>query len=92
MTSATRCSDASAMSRTRPNILLCCSGSVATMKIPELVVSLHNWANVLVVCSSTAKHFLDRVNTYDPIIYQQFLAINDSKKIVLMDSHEWYTQ
>jgi phosphopantothenoylcysteine decarboxylase len=74
----------------RPNILLCCSGSVATIKIPEIVVSLHHWANVFVVCSSTAKHFLERAEGYDPLIYQQFLAINESQEIILTDSHEWF--
>jgi 3-oxoacyl-[acyl-carrier-protein] synthase III len=73
----------------KPNILVCCSGSVATLKIPEIVVSLHTWANVLVVCSPTAKHFLDKSGEYNPNIYQDFLKIKDTENILITDADEW---
>jgi 3-oxoacyl-[acyl-carrier-protein] synthase III len=73
----------------KPNILICCSGSVATLKIPEIVVSLHDWANVLVVCSPAAKHFLDKSRDYNPGIYQDFLKINEAENLVITDDNEW---
>jgi phosphopantothenoylcysteine synthetase/decarboxylase len=40
-----------------PNILLCVSGSIATIKIPELAVELSKYSKVSIVTTSTSNFF-----------------------------------
>ena len=52
----------------RRRILLLCSGSVATVKIPELAVELLQFADLRIICSSEAAfHFLCRAEEYNPV-------------------------
>ena len=71
-----------------PNILLCCSGSVATLKVPELVVELAVWANVLVVGTRTSRHFLLSSQKYNPGHWDKFLQLG-GLDLCLFDEHEW---
>lgn len=58
------------------NILLCCSGSVASLKVPELATKLSQLpARVAVVASGGAEHFLRRAEVYDPSSWRDFQSI-----------------
>lgn len=70
------------------NICVCCSGSVATLKIPEIVVKLNNFANVKVCCTNSALHFLERAHLYNLDIWLEFQNIGGTKLIVT-EEDEW---
>jgi hypothetical protein len=70
----------------RPNILLCCTGSIATLKVPQLAIQLSEWANVLVICTPSALHFLERAREYHPESWDFF----QQNIRILVDSDEWY--
>jgi hypothetical protein len=72
----------------RKNILICCSGSVATIKIPEIIVKISSWANILIVCSSSAEYFLSQAKEYSPERWKEFQSLYDLKECLLLDSHE----
>ncbi|KAJ3208345.1 hypothetical protein HDU82_002583 [Entophlyctis luteolus] len=61
----------------RPNVLVACTGSVASIKVPLLVRALHGGCNVRVVATDHAVHFFDPVELRDAAIP------------VLCDSDEW---
>lgn len=84
-----RARDASSASPVkRPRCLLACSGSVATVKVPELAVRLSSSFDVLIIATQNAMFFLKRAETYNPIVWQQFQAIGGFD-LVLEDSDEW---
>lgn len=84
-----RARDASSTSPVkRPRCLLACSGSVATVKVPELAVRLSSTFDVLIVATQNAMFFLKRAETYNPTVWQQFQAIGGFD-LVLEDSDEW---
>jgi hypothetical protein len=56
----------------KPHCLLACTGSVATVQIPELAVRLSQYFEVLIVCTKRAIFFLMRSEEYNPSIWQQF--------------------
>jgi len=62
------------------NILVCCTGSVATIKIPELLERLREHPNFVVklVVSQHSRHFLPELDSLG--------VVGDT---VLTDSHEW---
>lgn len=72
----------------KPHCLLACSGSVATVKIPELAVRLSQYFEVLIVCTQNAMFFLMRSEAYNPSMWQKFLAIG-GMDLVLEDKDEW---
>jgi phosphopantothenoylcysteine decarboxylase len=73
----------------RPRVLLCFAGSVATVKVPELTFLLSEFADVRLVCSSSAAmHFLDRAHVYNPINWQNFEKLG-GKELIIDDSLEW---
>lgn len=43
----------------RINVLVGVSGSVAAIKVPEIVTGISRFANVRVVCTENARHFVD---------------------------------
>ncbi|CAM9426196.1 unnamed protein product, partial [Phaeothamnion confervicola] len=49
----------------RPRILLCISGSVATVKGPRLAMMLREFAEVRLIKTQTSCHFLSRAKDYD---------------------------
>lgn len=72
----------------KPRCLLACSGSVATVKVPELAVRLSEYFEVLIVCTNNAMFFLQRAEAYNPTMWYQFLNIG-GMDLVLEDKDEW---
>lgn len=72
----------------KPRVLILSSGSVATVKIPQLVAELSAFAHVRVVCSTSALHFLERAEMYKPHAWQEFIACG-GWRLVLTDNDEW---
>jgi phosphopantothenoylcysteine decarboxylase len=66
------------------NVLLCASGSVAAIKVPEIVLELRKFANVKILVTTAGKYFLDRVRYYKP----QLLEVVDASSIIV-DDDEW---
>ena len=77
------------MSR-RPRVLLGCSGSVATVKLPEMVVALNKrGCDVRVVLSSEAAiHFFIQSYDYNSTAWREFEAIG-GYGLILSDRDEW---
>nr|CCA25083.1 phosphopantothenoylcysteine decarboxylase putative [Albugo laibachii Nc14] len=69
----------------RPRILLAASGSVATVKIPEIIVRLHGFADVTVVLTQSTKFFFHRAKNYNPSIWMQLLELTKFSTDVLTD-------
>lgn len=76
--------------RRRPRVLLGCSGSVATVKLPEMVVALDKLgAEVRVVLSSEAAiHFFIQSYDYNSAAWRDFEAIG-GYGLILSDKDEW---
>jgi hypothetical protein len=74
----------------KPNVLLCCTGSVATLKVPEIAFELSKWANVLIVTTKASRHFLLSSAEYNPSSWEKFQSIG-GMKLCLHDEHEWYS-
>jgi phosphopantothenoylcysteine decarboxylase len=73
----------------RVNLLVGCSGSVATLKVPELVVALMlKGYNVLIVATKHAKFFLEQANHYNPGVWMMFVEFGGTERI-LVDNDEW---
>jgi phosphopantothenoylcysteine decarboxylase len=71
------------------NVLLSCSGSVAVIKVPELVVGLIKAGfKVQVILTKNAEFFWERAKTYNLAAWAEFeaLLLDD---IVLRDEDEW---
>lgn len=70
-------------------ILICCSGSVATLKIPEIVTELKNKCfDVRVVCSKASLHFFKAAKQYDPLVWEKFETCG-GETLVYTDEDEW---
>lgn len=78
----------------RPRLLLCASGSVAAVKVPQLAKALAKTCQVRVCLTNTARHFVFEVSkSYDPDSWQrgswqQRLAQPDWSAVYL-DEDEW---
>ncbi|GAB5031250.1 phosphopantothenoylcysteine decarboxylase [Nannochloropsis oceanica] len=74
----------------RPHVLLAATGSVATIKVPEIAVRLTKdiSAKVKVVLTTSAQHFWDRAKKYNPAAWTEFEALQD-EIMVLEDKDEW---
>ena len=70
------------------NILLCCSGSVASIKIPELVVQLAQLGNVRVIATTRATHFLKEHQQREPSVWDEFISVGGFSLFVT-DEDEW---
>lgn len=73
------------------NVLICCSGSVATVKVPELLTKMVGMGNINVrlLCSSKAAyHFLDRSKTYNPTYYNEFIKLG-GYNLIIDEDDEW---
>lgn len=73
---------------TKKHCLIGCSGSVATLKLPELVAKLSRDYKVLIVCTKNALFFLNRAQNYNPKAWGEFLDLG-GMELVLEDSDEW---
>ena len=77
------------ISKGKPRILLCFSGSVATVKVPELFLQLSKVATVKLIASSdAATYFLHASKSYKPEIWDQFLAAGGDKAVI-PETLEW---
>ncbi|CAM9753422.1 unnamed protein product [Ectocarpus sp. 6 AP-2014] len=74
--------------RTRPRILLCVSGSVAVVKVPQLAAMLAEFAEVKILVTQASKHFMDRSEAYNSDAHAAFSAL-DPPIPVLGDADEW---
>lgn len=73
------------------HVLLCCSGSVATLKIPELITKIVALGRIKirVVCSSKAAyHFLERSKTYNLHYYNEFIKLG-GYDLIIDEYDEW---
>jgi hypothetical protein len=59
-------------SKTKHKCLIGCTGSVATLKVPELVVELSEHFDVMVACTGNASFFLEKSMTYNPDAWNKF--------------------
>ncbi|KAE8910576.1 hypothetical protein PF005_g576 [Phytophthora fragariae] len=79
----------------RPRVLLCASGSVATVKVPEIAVHLSRTAEVRVVLTKSADFFLQRAKDYDAKTWAEFNAATQltgdglGRVAVVRDEDEW---
>eukprot|EP00924_Labyrinthula_sp_SR-Ha-C_P009767 snap_masked-scaffold_22-processed-gene-5.26-mRNA-1 protein AED:0.03 eAED:0.03 QI:0/-1/0/1/-1/1/1/0/197 len=70
-----------------PNILLCGTGSVATVKIPEIALKLRNTGyNVQICLTKPGEHFLEISSKYNPEVYEDFKEQNFE---IFTDKDEW---
>ena len=83
---------------TSHKILLCCTGSVATIKINQLILSLmhvfedHGGIEVKVVTTGRSKHFIDCASEYDRESFESVESLKSSKSISIEyidDATEW---
>lgn len=58
--------------KTKPKCLIVCTGSVATLKVPELVVELSEYFDVMVACTGNSCFFLEKSMTYNPDAWNKF--------------------
>lgn len=72
----------------RKRCLIGCSGSVATVKVPELTVLLSELYDVVIVTTKNARFFLDKAKDYNPEKWEQFVNIG-GLEMILEDKHEW---
>ncbi|RLN51611.1 hypothetical protein BBJ29_004622 [Phytophthora kernoviae] len=83
------------MTTRRPRVLLCASGSVATVKVPEIAVRLSETTEVCVVLTKSADFFLQRAKDYNATAWKTFdaaikLSENEPGYIpVVRDEDEW---
>ncbi|OQR90760.1 phosphopantothenoylcysteine decarboxylase [Achlya hypogyna] len=70
----------------RPRVLVAASGSVATVKIPEIVVKLAEHAEVQLVLTKAAAFFLEKAASYNPSMFAAYEALNIT---IHRDEDEW---
>ena len=73
---------------TKPRLLIGCSGSVASVKIPDLVSELSDRFDVLVVATKNSLHFLSKSKEYNPEAWDRFEKVGGNS-LVLVDEDEW---
>ncbi|KAL4095848.1 hypothetical protein PRIC1_009215 [Phytophthora ramorum] len=75
-----------------PRVLLCASGSVATVKVPEIAVHLSHIADVCVVLTNSADFFLQRAKDYNAAAWAEFEAakqLEGGRISIVRDEDEW---
>ncbi|KAG2769750.1 hypothetical protein JG687_00002115 [Phytophthora cactorum] len=83
------------MEELRPRVLLCASGSVATVKVPEIAVRLSETAEVCVVLTKSAEFFLQRAKDYNSVAWEVFFSATQlpdggqGRIAVVRDEDEW---
>lgn len=79
---------AAGRSNGRPKCLIACSGSVATLKVPELVAELTPTFEVMIICTTSASFFLERSQAYNEAAFKRF-ELAGGWSLVLKDEDEW---
>jgi phosphopantothenoylcysteine decarboxylase len=71
-------------------VLICASGSVATLKVPEIVVELskYEFIDFRIVCSHASLHFIRNAEIYNPLVWSQFQSCG-GMSLVFTDEEEW---
>jgi phosphopantothenoylcysteine decarboxylase len=74
----------------RKNLLLCCSGSIATLKLPELYCCLFEDGrfNIRIVLTNTSQHFHQNSEFYNLEIFQKFVKYGGND-CIFSDIDEW---
>jgi phosphopantothenoylcysteine decarboxylase len=72
----------------RRNVLVCVSGSVATLKIPEIVVRLNTFCHVKLVLTTAGKHFMQKCVGYNVEMWNKFVTCGGNDMIIT-DEDEW---
>ena len=70
----------------RPTVILGVTGSVATVKIPELCVKLSKYTDIIIVATKPSLHFLGISKEYNPKAYEEYEKLSIP---VLTDDDEW---
>ena len=74
-----------------PRILLCVSGSVASVKIPEIVINFSKVGDVQVVCTMSAMHFIHCSGLYNSSHWDEFNKLGGMNKFFINEEVEWKT-
>jgi phosphopantothenoylcysteine decarboxylase len=71
-------------------VLICASGSVATLKVPEIAVELSKYELIdfRIVCSQASLHFIRNAEIYNPFVWSQFQSCG-GMSLVFTDEEEW---
>jgi len=72
----------------KPKCLIGCSGSVASLKVPELVAELSPHFEIMILCTQNACFFLERAENYNPESWKKF-ELAGGWHLVLKDEDEW---
>jgi phosphopantothenoylcysteine decarboxylase len=73
----------------RPRILLCCSGSVATVKVPRIFIELSQFADVKIITSSkAAEFFLNASEQYNPLVWKEWVDAKGPDHLISEET-EW---
>lgn len=75
-------------SNVKPKVLIGCSGSVASLKVPELVAELSQHFQVMVIATQNSHFFLEKSELYNADAWQRFESVG-GWDVVLYDSDEW---
>jgi phosphopantothenoylcysteine decarboxylase len=72
------------------NILIACSGSVAAVKVPEIMLELHRagYKQVRIILTKSAEFFWDRAQEYNPAIWKDLQDLN-IEDVIYRDEDEW---
>jgi phosphopantothenoylcysteine decarboxylase len=73
---------------TKPKLLIGCTGSVATLKIPELVAELSATFEIMIICTANSCFFLEKSEVYNESAWLKFEAAG-GWNLVLKDEDEW---
>jgi len=83
----------------KKHILLCATGSVASVKIPQLAIALSQQHEVRILLTKCAEHFVFKVSkSYDPKSWRQRWAntleavareCGSTDPVIRLDEHEW---
>ncbi|KAJ1432808.1 flavoprotein [Ochromonadaceae sp. CCMP2298] len=72
----------------KPKCLIGCTGSVATLKIPELVAELSPHFEIMIICTTNSSFFLEKSELYNEQAWKKFEAAG-GWNLVLKDEDEW---
>jgi len=71
-------------------VLIAASGSVAAVKTPEIAVELLKVAEVRVVVTKPAEHFISISKDYNPAVWKLWKEAIEAKRIIVYhDEDEW---
>ncbi len=74
---------------TGPNILIAVTGSVASVKVPELVLHFRRLSpgcRIRIIASTAGRRMLDKASGYDVVTWRSFCALGIE---ILDDADEW---